>query len=418
MWRQVLALVIKELLAVLKDGKSRMVLIGPPLIQLMVFSYAATFDLNHVPIAIYDEDNSLASRDLVARFIGSPTFAQVADLHSERRIKSLIDARQAAMALVIHPHFTRDLLRGQPASVQIIVDGRNSNTALLILGYADTIVSDFSLAWTASHGGPAPPAVLDLRAWYNPALLSRWFIVPGIVALLTQVVTLLVVGLSVAREREAGTFDQLLVTPLRQIDILLGKGLPGLLIGTVEASAIIFAAVWWFAIPLRGSLASLYLGLVLFCHRRHRHRPDDLLARGDPAAGAARRIPVHGAVDHSFGLRHADRQHAGGGAGPNLSQPNALFPDHRAQRIPRRGRPALAAAAVLADGADRGRHAVCRRMAFSQADRLRQGILLGGRPGGGRQDLICRVRISSKALCDAVERVNLQTQVQALALPN
>ena len=264
MWRQVLALAIKELLAVLKDGKSRVVLIGPPLIQLMVFSYAASFDLNHVPIAVYDEDNSAAARDLVARFSGSPTFAEVADLHSERRIKPLIDARQVAMVLVVDPHFTRDLLRDRPAPVQVIVDGRNSNTALLILDYADTIVSDFSLAWTARHGGPAPPTVLDLRAWYNPALLSRWFIVPGIVALLTQVVTLLVVGLSVAREREAGTFDQLLVTPLRQIDILLGKGLPGLLIGTLEASAIIFAAVWWFAIPLRGSLASLYLGLVLF----------------------------------------------------------------------------------------------------------------------------------------------------------
>lgn len=264
MWRQVLALVIKELLAVLKDAKSRVVLIGPPLIQLMVFGYAATFDVNHVPIAVYDEDKSAASRDLVAHFAGSPSFREVAKLHSERQIKPLIDARQVAMVLVIDRRFTRDLLLHQPAPVQMIVDGRNSNTALLILGYANTIVSDFGLAWTASHGGQAPPAVVELRAWYNPALLSRWFIVPGIVAVLTQVVTLLVVGLSVAREREVGTFDQLLVTPMRQIDILLGKGLPGLLIGTVEASAIIAAAVWWFAVPLRGGLLSLYLGLVLF----------------------------------------------------------------------------------------------------------------------------------------------------------
>lgn len=264
MWRQVFALIVKELLAVLKDAKSRVVLVGPPLLQLMVFGYAATFDLSHAPIAVYDADNSAASRELVARFLGSPSFQEVAELRSEGPIKSLIDSRAVAMVLVIHRNFTRDLLRRQPAPVQLIVDGRNSNTAQVILGYADTIVEKFARDWLARHGGRPPPAVLVERAWYNPALLSRWFFVPGIVAVLTQVVTLLVVGLSVAREREAGTFDQLLMTPMRQIDILIGKGLPGLLIGTLEATIIILAAVWWFEIPLRGSLLGLYVGLVLF----------------------------------------------------------------------------------------------------------------------------------------------------------
>jgi ABC-2 type transport system permease protein len=264
MIRQVLALIVKELLAVLRDAKSRMVLIGPPLIQLLVFGYAATFDLNHVPVAIYDQDPSAASRELVARFLGAPGFHLVAMLRSPHRIDGLIDARQVQLVLVIDRRFTRDLLTGQPAPVQAIVDGRNSNTALLIEGYANTILSDFSLRWGADHGRPAPPAVLDLRALYNPTLSSRWFIVPGIVALLTQVVTLLVVALSVARERETGTFDQLLVTPMRPIDILLGKGLPGLLIGLFEASVIIAAAVFWFDVPLRGGLPALYFGLVLF----------------------------------------------------------------------------------------------------------------------------------------------------------
>jgi len=264
MGRQVLALIVKELLAVLRDAKSRMVLVGPPLIQLLVFGYAATFDLNHVPVAIYDQDPSQASRDLVARFLGSPTFRLVAMLRSDRRIDQLIDSRQVQMVLVIDRRFTRDLLTGQPAPVQAIVDGRNSNTALLVEGYANAILSDFSLAWGAARGDPAPPAVLDLRARYNPTLSSRWFIVPGIVALLTQVVTLLVVALSVARERETGTFDQLLVTPMRPIDILLGKGLPGLLIGVLEASVIVAATVLWFDVPLRGGLVPLYLGLMLF----------------------------------------------------------------------------------------------------------------------------------------------------------
>jgi ABC-2 type transport system permease protein len=264
MWRRVLALIVKELLAVLKDAKSRVVLVGPPLLQLVVFGYAATFDLHHVPFAVVNFDQSAASRDLVARFGASPAFREAAIPNSDRDIAGLIDSRRVAMVLVIDRRFTRDLVVHRPAPVQLIVDGRNSNTALLILGYANTIVTDFSQSWMRDHDEGQPPAVLGIRARYNPPLNSQWFIVPGIVALLTQVVTLLVVALTVAREREAGTFDQLLVTPMRPIDILLGKGLPGLLIGIVEASVIIVAAVWWFGVPLRGGLVPLYLGLMVF----------------------------------------------------------------------------------------------------------------------------------------------------------
>lgn len=264
MWRQVLALILKELVTLFKDGKSRMVLIGPPIIQLMVFGYGATFDLNRVPIAIYNSDHSQASRDLAARFTGSPSFKEVATLTAEQQIGPMIDSRQAAMVLVLDRRFTSDLFRHRGAKAQMIVDGRNSNTALLITGYANAIVSDFEADWLATHGEPPSPARLVERAWHNPAMLSRWFIVPGIVALLTQVVTLLVVAMSVAREREAGTFDQLLMTPMSPFAIVLGKALPGLLIGVVEASVIVLAAHLWFEIPLRGSLPALYFGLLLF----------------------------------------------------------------------------------------------------------------------------------------------------------
>lgn len=264
MLRRVLALIIKEFLAILRDGKSRMVLVGPPLIQLVVFGYAASYDLNHVPFAVYDQDRSVAAQDLVAHFTGSHAFTEVAVLKSDNRIKSLIDSRQVEMVLVIDPRFSRDLLTHQPAQVQVIVDGRNSNTALLILGYANTVITGYSQSWTATHGGPSPPAQIDPRALFNPNLDSHWFIIPGIVALLTQVVTLLVVALSVAREREAGTFDQILVTPMRPIDILLGKSIPGLLIGLIEGSVIVLATVFWFKVPLYGGLPQLYLGLLLF----------------------------------------------------------------------------------------------------------------------------------------------------------
>ncbi len=264
MVHQVFALVIKELLAVFKDIKSRMVLIGPPIIQLVVFGYAATYDLNHVPFAVYNEDRSQPSRDLVARFVDAPAFQEVAVIHSDVQVAPVIDRRAALMVLHIDRRFSRDLLRGIPGHVQLIMDGRNSNTALLVMGYANTIVTDFNAWWAARHGGIKPPAELDIRARFNENLESRWFIVPGIVALLTQVVTLLVTALSVAREREAGTFDQLLVTPMRPIGILLGKSIPGLLIGSVEATFIITAGVLWFRVPLRGGFIPLYAGLFLF----------------------------------------------------------------------------------------------------------------------------------------------------------
>ena len=261
---RIIALIIKELQAILRDRRGRVVLFAAPLIQLMVFGYAATFDLNRVPVAIYNQDGSQASRELVARFLGAPTFELADTLRSDHRIDALIDSRAVQMVLVIGRHFTRDLLRGRAAPVQVIVDGRNSNTALIIVGYANTILTRFGDDWRAAQGGRGPPAHLMMRARYNPALRSQWFVVPGIVALLTQVVTLVVIGLSVAREREAGTFDQLLVTPLTQFDILIGKSVPGLLIGMVEATVIILAAVFWFHVPLRGNIAALYAGLLLF----------------------------------------------------------------------------------------------------------------------------------------------------------
>jgi ABC-2 type transport system permease protein len=264
MVQQVFALVIKELLAILKDVKSRMVLIGPPVVQLVVFGYAATYDLNHVPFAVFNEDRSQPSRDLVARFAEAPAFEEVAVIHSNNEIAPLIDRRAALMVLHIDRRFSRDLLRGTAGHVQLIMDGRNSNTALLVLGYANTIITDFDTWWSARQGRAKPPATLDIRARFNENLESQWFIVPGIVALLTQVVTLLVTALSVAREREAGTFDQLLVTPMRPIDILLGKSIPGLLIGSVEATFIIAAGVLWFRVPLRGGVFPLYIGLFLF----------------------------------------------------------------------------------------------------------------------------------------------------------
>ena len=262
--QRIFALAIKELLAILRDRKSRFVLIGPPIAQLLVFGYAATFDLNHIPMAVYNEDRSAPARELVAKIAGSPNFELVRTLTHDGQIPALIDNKDVLLVLHLGPRFSEYLKRGLPAGAQVIIDGRNSNTALLALGYLRGIIANYNFAWASEHGAPAPPASLKIRPWYNENLLSRWFIVPGIIGLLSLVVTTIVTGLSVAREREAGTFDQLLVTPMRPFEILIGKSVPGILIGLVEGTLILLVAVYWFEVPLRGSLGALYLGLFLF----------------------------------------------------------------------------------------------------------------------------------------------------------
>jgi drug efflux transport system permease protein len=259
-----MALMKKEFLAILKDKKSRIVLIGPPIIQLLVFGYAATYDLSQVPFAVYNEDQGAAARDLLAGLRLSPTFHEVATVTSDDQIAPLIDSRKALLLIHFGPDFSRNLTQGLPAPRQVIVDGRNSNTAMIALNYIQLIVDAFNQEWTSAQQRGASRAYLVTRAWFNPNLESRWFIVPGIIGLLTLVVTMLVTALSVAREREQGTFDQLLVTPMRPAEIVIGKALPGFIIGFAEATLIILVAVHWFRVPLLGHLATLYMGLFLF----------------------------------------------------------------------------------------------------------------------------------------------------------
>ncbi len=261
---RLLALVHKEFLALLQDRRSRMVLIVPPMIQLLVFGYAASFDLKHIPFAVYNQDAGGAARELVAAFEGADTFQRVADLQGQGEMAARVDRRDVLLVLHIGPRFSADLLAGGGAPVQIVIDGRNSNTAMLALAYARQIVEDFNQEWRGARGMPSPPARLETRAWFNPNLESRWFFIPGIIGMLSLVTAMLVTALSVAREREQGTFDQLLVTPLRPGEILLGKALPGFLIGMAQGTLILVIATLWFRVPLLGSLAALYVGMALF----------------------------------------------------------------------------------------------------------------------------------------------------------
>jgi len=260
----IISLVLKEFLALLRDKSSRYVLIGPPIAQLLIFGYAASYDLNHISVAIYNEDRGSLSRELVSHIEGSPNIDVTYRIQKESGIEPLINNRDVLLVVHIDDQFSANISKGDSAIVQVILDGRNSNTAMIALNYLRDIILQLNRQWSHQNHSQAPPAIIGSRVWYNENLHSKWFIVTGIVGLLTLVVTLIVTGLSVAREREQGTFDQLLVTPVHPAFILMGKALPGLLIGLVEGTAIIAIAVIWFDIPLRGSLLALYLGLFLF----------------------------------------------------------------------------------------------------------------------------------------------------------
>lgn len=258
------ALVWKELLAILKDPRSRFTVLGPPLLQTLIFGYAATYDLNRVNYAVYDQDRSAASRQFLSELDGSGTFRRVATLHDQTQVRELINSRRALIVIQIGRGFQRDLLSGRPAEVQAIADGRNSNTAGTALNYVGTITERFNARWRQTHGGAPPPLQTVARAWYNPNIETRWFMIPGFIGMLTLVQMVILTAMSVAREREQGTFDQLLVTPFRPVEIMVGKSIPSILIGLIQTVLVLFAAIFWFGIPFQGSLATLFLGVLMF----------------------------------------------------------------------------------------------------------------------------------------------------------
>ena len=261
---RMLALTQKELLAILKDPRSRYSLLIPPILQCLIYGYVATYDLNDVPYAVLDQDRSAASQQLLARFDGSGVFRRVANLSRAADVAKTINERQALLVLQIDADFERKLLTGKQADLQVIADGRNSNTAGTATGYVGSIVESFNHSWRADHGEPASPISITTRAWYNPNLETRWHMIPALIGTLTFIQCLMLTGLSVAREREQGTFDQLLVTPFRPVEIMVGKALPPMLVGIVQATLVLLVAQLWFRIPFAGSFVTLYVGLSLF----------------------------------------------------------------------------------------------------------------------------------------------------------
>ncbi|MFA7416226.1 MAG: ABC transporter permease [Rhizobium sp.] len=262
---RIVALIRKELLAMLKDPRARFLLVLPPILQSLIFGYAATYDLNNVPYALLDLDRSEASRELVSRFDGSGVFARMATLRRTAEIGEYIDSRKALIVVVIDHGFERDLMAGERSAVQVIADGRNSNTAGTATGYVTSIAETFLQDWRTDHGVTgAGPLKLSTRAWYNPNLETRWNMITSMIAMITLTMTMILTALSVAREREEGTFEQLLVTPFRPGEIMIGKAIPSMMVGLTQSTLILLVAQFWFQIPFSGSYLLLYTGLVFF----------------------------------------------------------------------------------------------------------------------------------------------------------
>jgi len=265
LWHRIAALFRKELLAVLKDKSSRVILIVPAIMQSLVFGYAATYDLANVPYALLDQSGSRAAAELMARLDSTDTFRRVADLRSPAEIAAVIDSMQALVVIQIGPRFEAELAAGEAAPVQLILDARNSTTAASAAGYIDAVVAAFNADRRERSGIRGGEGLrIETRAWFNPQLETRWNLVPALVAALSMLQTLLLTALSVAREREQGTFDQLLVTPLSPTEIMVGKALPPVLIGLAQSTLVLFVALFWFRIPMAGSPLTLYAGLLVF----------------------------------------------------------------------------------------------------------------------------------------------------------
>ncbi|KQV73273.1 ABC transporter permease [Rhizobium sp. Root1220] len=263
-WIRLKALIVKELLAVLRDPKGRAILIGPPIVQLLVFSYAATLEVRNVDVMFLNRDAGYWGQELSLRIKGSPMFREVIPAATLRDVHDAIDKQRVTAAVTVGPDFSRNIAAGQPADLQVILDGRRSNASQIVAGYLSRIVA--SLSEETPTGVRLAPRALSTepRYWFNPNLIYQWFMVPNLIANIALLIGLIVTALSIARERELGTFDQLLVSPLRTHEIVVGKLVPPMLIGLFHMTVYIVAAVFLFEVPLRGSLILLYTSSLFY----------------------------------------------------------------------------------------------------------------------------------------------------------
>ncbi|PIU54531.1 MAG: ABC transporter permease [Deltaproteobacteria bacterium CG07_land_8_20_14_0_80_60_11] len=273
MWRRIRHIIIKEFIQVFRDKKLRFFLIVPPLVQLLTYGYVVNFDIKHVAVAVFDESRTLESRQLIDRFTSTDWFNVKYYVKSQKELLHLVDRGDITLALWIQWDFATRMRQGKSGRLQVIVDATDSNAALIVSRYAGTVIADYNqlqldrqLArqgqeWAGQSGTPLD---IEPRAWFNSNLISRHSMVPGVIAMVVLLVSLMLTALSVVREKEIGTLEQILVTPIRPIELMLGKTIPFVIISLLEVAMVTALGILWFEVPFRGSFLVLLLGTMAF----------------------------------------------------------------------------------------------------------------------------------------------------------
>jgi ABC-2 type transport system permease protein len=271
-FRRILELLIKEFHELRRDRSARFRLLVPPIVQMLLFGYAATFEVFNVSTAVLDQDRSRESRELTAAFTNSSRFRITTVANTRAEVRDAVERSDAQLGIVLPPGFAELLRKGQTSPIQILVDGTNSNTALIALGYVGQIAGSFGEGYALdlaqrtgrALGRPLVHVVMEERYWYNPNLNSRWFFVPGVIGTLTLITIVNLTAFAIVREREVGTLEQILVTPIRPVEFIIGKTLPFFLIGLLVVSIAAGVGTFWFGVPFNGNPLVLLLGTCLF----------------------------------------------------------------------------------------------------------------------------------------------------------
>ncbi len=270
-WRRIKAIVVKESLQIVRDPRSLMIVLLIPLLQMFMLGYGVNLDVQHIPLCVHDREGSQASQGLLHQFAASPYFSLQAPMGSDAEIRKSLDSGRCNLAIVIPAGFSKGLADNGGGSVQALLDATDSNTANIAANYARSVVAAYSagvqMEFIRNRGGTVQtltPVDMQARVWFNEDLVSRNFIVPGIVALVMAIVGAQLTSLTIAREWERGTMELLISTPVQPMELMIGKLLPYFLVGMVDASICLALAVFWFEVPFRGTLTALFLTTGLF----------------------------------------------------------------------------------------------------------------------------------------------------------
>lgn len=269
-WNRLLAMAVKEIIQIRRDVRSLIIVLLMPVILVLLFGYGVNLDLKHLPIYVYDREGSQDSQDLLKRFQASDYFNLVKVVNNYPDLVRAIDDGHAKMGVVIPYDFSQKLREGGPVSVQALVDASDDNTANVLMNYSQAVVqgysADIQMEWLERRGQTRPPQPLNVetRTWYNENLESSAFIIPGVLALVMSVIGAFLTSLTIAREWERGTMEQLVSTPVTPLEIMLGKLFPYFVLGMFGVALCVILALYWFHVPFRGDILTLFISSAMF----------------------------------------------------------------------------------------------------------------------------------------------------------